>query len=369
MINKSEDAKLYPAKYLTAYFQGYFMCRMATDPDPTDEKRGMSGYTMALSGEQNLDQVIRLQVGKNYQEREEFLNRNLRPPANKMMVKSPWNHMYDISLWDALEGGVQVYSVTFDGKPWEAESLLLGARVFLGGEDYPFHGAIFEGRNNITGSGDNLVFLIDPFYLNIIKTKGKEGDLEDPALKIVARDFLNPADHKQPIWKILDPTVYSRRLPTPQEQNSPEVSEAINTFDYYGYFRARRQYLQSQIDYLNEQLEKEESLLSKDEKTNFEIKIEQFKSRLYQLEFWGDRVISKLGTKVDWSFNINGKNDNIVEGQFPGEIDKEQVWPVQFWFGGWDGDLLVGYMRGSLSMPFTPKLLVYETDLKLKHSI
>ena len=48
------------------------MCPMATDSNPTDEKRGMSDYTMVLSREENLDQVICLQVGKNYQEPEEF---------------------------------------------------------------------------------------------------------------------------------------------------------------------------------------------------------------------------------------------------------------------------------------------------------
>ncbi len=343
MTNQLEFPKLYPAKYLTAYFQGYFMCRMATDPDPTDEKRGMSGYTMALSGENNLDQVIRLQVGKNYDEREEFLNRNLRCPAQEMMVKSPWNEMENISLWDALEGGVQVYRVTFDGQPWEAENQLLGARMLLAGHDYPFNGAIFEGRNNITGSGDNYGFVVDPFKLHIIKTKGKceEANFDDFDFKIVAEDFLNPANPKEPIWQILDPTVYSRRLPTGTEENSIEVNQAINTFDYYGYFRARRQYLQSLIDDNKDDLATQQ----------------KYVSRLYQLDFWGDRVISKLGTKVDWSFNING--EKIVEetdtGKLPGKIDTDQVWPVQFWFGGWDGDLLVGYMRGSLSIPFTPE--------------
>ncbi len=345
MSNQSEDSKLYPAKYLTAHFQGYFMCRMATDPDPTDEKRGMSGYTMALSGENNLDQVIRLQVGQTYQEREKFLNRNLRPPAKEMFVKSPWDEMKDISLWEALEGGVQVYQVTFDGQPWDSEHLLVGARVLLAGRDYPFHGAIFEGRNNVTGSGDNYSFVIDPFNLHIIKTKekGKDANLEKFALKIVAQDVLNPAEPDQPIWKMLDPTVYSRRLPTGTEENSLEVNEAINTFDYYGYFRARRQYLQSLIE---QEIEIDPAIK------------EKCKSRLYQLEFWGDRVISKLGSKAAWSFNINGNKTvtETVKNQLPGKIDTDQVWPVQFWFGGWDGDLLVGYMRGSLSMPFEPLL-------------
>jgi hypothetical protein len=42
-------------------FEGYFQMRMATDPDPADEKRGVSGYTFALVGEPDLDAKIHLQ--------------------------------------------------------------------------------------------------------------------------------------------------------------------------------------------------------------------------------------------------------------------------------------------------------------------
>ena len=49
------------AQYLYLHFEGYFQCRLATDPDPTREPRGVSGYTYALAGEDDLDQVIYLQ--------------------------------------------------------------------------------------------------------------------------------------------------------------------------------------------------------------------------------------------------------------------------------------------------------------------
>ena len=37
-----------------------------------------------------------------------------------------------------------------------------------------------------------------------------------------------------------------------------------------------------------------------------------------------------------------------------GRVHVDQPWRVSYWFGSWDGDLLTGYMGGSLSMPFTP---------------
>ena len=46
---------------LEVRFEGCFQCRLATNPDPTDELRGVSGYTFALAGEPDLDRVIRFQ--------------------------------------------------------------------------------------------------------------------------------------------------------------------------------------------------------------------------------------------------------------------------------------------------------------------
>jgi hypothetical protein len=40
-------------------FTGWIQVRLATNPDPTDEPRGVSGYTFALPGEPDLDRVLR----------------------------------------------------------------------------------------------------------------------------------------------------------------------------------------------------------------------------------------------------------------------------------------------------------------------
>ncbi len=360
-----------PARYLTIYFQGYFMFRMATDPDPSNETRGLSGYTMALATEDDFDQKIRLQFT------EDFLNKNLREPAREM------------GLEEKLRDGVQVYKVTFDGKPWEHRKKLINAKVCLG--PFPDDNSsdeselpTFESRNNITGSDDTMAFVVDPFHLQIRK---------DQTILIKAKDYLNPnpEDREQEIWQILEPEIYGRRLTSDFEKDSQEVEKAINVFDYYGYFYARRRFLERKIEEFQDfqkdpnklqekkqQIEKQIQEL-KDEKKQREkrlqyltyqlqkldkdqvpIELEQFKSRLYQLEFWGDRVINKLGFKTSWSFKINEGNRKDClhvkdeSNLLGGTIDTSQPWPVQFWFGGWDGDLLVGYIRGSLSMPFTP---------------
>ena len=350
MQTQAKLSQLEPAKYLTANFEGYFMCRMATDPDPTNEKRGMSGYTMALVEEDPLDQVIRLQVGEpncqtghiERESREHFLQKNLRSPAREMKVwLKDGGGQKSVTLKEAVSEGVRVTSVNFDGKPWSDDPNkhqhhpLVGARVSLLGRDRPFQGAIFEGRNNITGSGDDFAFAIDPFILQFHN--------EETGVRVVAEDYFDPAKPELQLWEILEPPIYGRRLPTSVESVSIEVQEAINTYDFYGYFRARRQYLSQQI----EAIAARESPSEADK-----IEAEQFKSRLYQLEYWGDRIISKLGNRVEWSFDINGPKD--VDGNLLGEVNREQFWPVKLWFGGWDGDLMIGYVRGSLNIPFKP---------------
>ncbi len=46
---------------LVIAYEGWFQCRMASDPDPTNDPRGISGPTIAVAGEPDFDRVIRLQ--------------------------------------------------------------------------------------------------------------------------------------------------------------------------------------------------------------------------------------------------------------------------------------------------------------------
>jgi hypothetical protein len=318
------------AKLLEMQFQGYFMCRIATDPDPTNEQRGVSGYTMALVQEDGLDQVIRTQLDPSDPKDKEFLDKNLREPAQEM----------------GIQIAVNVNEVLFDGQPWfgPAREALRGARLYLEGVNPPFPGPIFDSRNNIVGSDDNMAFVVNPFELAI-----RQGD----QIVFQAKDYLNPAAPDQKIWEIEDPETYARRLPTAFTSSSTPAQAAIRVFDGYTYFRDRVKYLRQQIEKLK--------ALKAQAKTEAEIavldgKIQGLLTRIYQLEFWGGRFETKLAFQLTYAFNINGpqlvKDDGDLLG---GTVDCTQPWPVTFWFGSWDGDLLVGWMQGSLSVPFRPE--------------
>lgn len=299
-------------------FEGYFMCRLATDPDPTNEERGMSGYTMALTTEDPLDQVIRLQVDPAW------LLRNARPP------------LLDLNI--VL--GVTVRSVLFQGVLYEGARDVLGAKVYLDGADFPLPGPTFESRNSTVGSDDTFAFVLNPFNLRIQQ--------DDTGVKLTATDYVDPADPKLPLWKVNDPGVYGRRLPNCTSIPDTEVSEAVNVFDAYGYFRDRRRYLDKLI---RDTCVARDTCDAQAERDQLNARVESYKSRIYQLEHWGDRIIGKIQTKVGWEYDINGPQQ--VEGNLGGHVDTSKPWRVKYWFGGWDGDLLLGYTRGTLSVPFT----------------
>jgi hypothetical protein len=111
-------------------FNGHFQCRLATDPDPTDERRGVSGYVHALAGEPDLDRIIRLQP-------EGMVHRSHCPTI-----------------------GVKVRAVFVDGVGVVGHPLV-GADVSLLDEPK------FEGRNWIVA--EDGVEPIVPFHIRISK--------------------------------------------------------------------------------------------------------------------------------------------------------------------------------------------------------
>jgi hypothetical protein len=112
---------------LDLFFDGWFQCRLATDPDPADEPRGVSGWTFAVGDEPDLDRIIRFQDPR--------VHRTHGPTV-----------------------GVQVRRVKVDGKRADSHPLA-GATIELTGQPK------FEGRNGLVAEDGQE--LIDPFELHI----------------------------------------------------------------------------------------------------------------------------------------------------------------------------------------------------------
>jgi hypothetical protein len=222
----------------------------------------------------------------------------------------------------------------------------MGAKLYLEGRDEPFQGPIFDSRNNIVGSDDNMAFVVNPFEM-AIHQKGARGA---EAIALRAVDHLDPADPERPIWKIEDPATYARRLPVAFSSSSTAAQAAIRAFDGYTYFADRVKFLRQEIARLEAEGGDDSGAAARREAA-----IEALRTRIYQLELWGGRFETKLAFQLTYAFNVNGPQ--TVEdpgGRLGGTVDCSQPWPVAFWFGSWDGDLLLGFMQGSLSVPFRP---------------
>ncbi len=109
---------------IVIYFEGIFQDRLATDPDPSDEKRGLNGWTFAHSGEPNLDRIIR------------FSNPIVERPC-------------------ADPVGVKVTRINVDGS--DINDVLIGKMVNLGKQNY------FDGSQ---GAGDGFEPIVE-FELHI----------------------------------------------------------------------------------------------------------------------------------------------------------------------------------------------------------
>ncbi|GAA4878729.1 hypothetical protein [Actinomycetospora straminea] len=110
-------------------FAGWFQCRLATDPDPYDEPRGVSGYVHAYAGEPDLDRIVSFQP----------------PPFRR-------THGRDI--------GVAVDAVAHEGIA-VPDHPLVGATVDL--LDAPK----FEGRNGVVA--DDGLEPLYPFHLQVAR--------------------------------------------------------------------------------------------------------------------------------------------------------------------------------------------------------
>ncbi|HEX6042422.1 hypothetical protein, partial [Longimicrobium sp.] len=235
-----------------------------------------------------------------------------------------------------VQVGVNVRRVLFNGVPYaDGEALFGDARLSLEGRNPPFPGPIFESRNNIVGSDDEMMFIINPFDLAVYPS-GK-GALPAGGELLRARDYLDPCDRERRVWEIEDPSTYARRLPSRFVYPSSEPLEALQIHNPQRYFDRRVAWLVAERDRATDPLRKQE-----------------LTSRIFQIQLWGMRVWNKLQFLLEYDFRVNGEQTVDDRVRALGTVDTEHPWHFTCWFGGWDGDLLVGYCKGTLAIPFRP---------------
>jgi hypothetical protein len=258
-------------------FSGWFQCRLATDPDPYDETRGVTGYVHAYVGEPDLDRIVSFQ-----------------PPAFARPLGPPL--------------GVTVDRVHRDGLP-VSDHPLLGARVDLLGSPK------FEGRNGVVA--DDGLEPVYPFELEIAKDDFR-------LVRSIA-----PSDPAYP---------YPEYFAGGVEGAPDEIREATGISSLVPVWRQRQASLQASVDSLPEpqQTGTRERLAFLDDQLNAP---GGGTARFFLARLRYDYLLASQVSLTD------------PEGWLPeAGNNSEGDWPVRFWLGGWDADVLCGYARGTVSI-------------------
>jgi hypothetical protein len=336
--------------HLTIHYEGYWQCRQATDPDPSLDPRGASGYTFAIGAENDFDQVIRLQ-------RDEIPAQDFREawPAASL----PESHAHHGGGPEAEWFGVYVSKVEEDGRSCPAaEQVLKGAKVRWLPAGDPRRGPRFELRNTVIfhpGNNSGIFMPIVPFHLLIEGPGGLRIGRDDP----LVRERPNEA-----IWEMADSSRYARRCPLEFFSDADEALLAIGLSspeDYVTYFQQRREWLELELTQVEAALEQSRRRgAPAGDMAAWEVRREAILNRLYVIRtFTSDVVGNRLGTRLGllarWDFELHGTELTLDKvGGWGGRIpdDPGLPWRVRFWMGSYDGDTMRGYLRGWLQVPF-----------------
>jgi len=296
-MNSSPSPQPQPADptQLVISFAGWALLRLPTDPDPSDEPRGVSGYTFAFAGEPDLDRILYLQPPTNFTPRSQ----------------SP-------SL------GVRVTSaVRTDGEQVPA---LASAAVNLLEEPK------LENRNwNLTLPGFEPIV---PFHLQIA---GNGVTIERYAP-------LNPDDPNQRLWQTPVEQLAAQGA-RGMEYEPATIGEATGIWDSLKVVTARLAALERELGQLKRHGGEETAIVA-------------LEGRIAELEFaianpTDRRVVARYFVER-FGFRMTGQASVAIDGPNPlgGTLDTTNTWPVNFWLGAWDPDLLCLFVKGALEVPY-----------------
>jgi hypothetical protein len=289
-------------------FEGYFQMRMATDPDPTDEKHGISGYTFALAGEPDLDAKIHLQPDED----------------------GVWERKFGPYGTPDPRVGVKVTSAQRNNA---AAPELAGARIaFVDAQILEHNGLLVR----------NDLFIIHPFRVRLLAE-----DSNDVLLERV--DWLNREEPDMPENLATSPML-QRRQAKKFTSNSQAVADATGlespaNVALIANRRERRRDLQALLKMTQDPVQRA-ALESRIEELAiverwWELSVNVGQNRVI------DRRAAQLALQLDgWNIDMNGAVDANELGAMT-----DYPWNISFWMGGWDGDALCGYVKGTWTIP------------------
>lgn len=277
-------------------YKGWAVVRIPTDPDPSDEPNGASGYTFAFAGEPRLDRIFRLQPAPEY----------VRPGPDLNGQPWPWG----VTVFDAE---VEHADGTLEKRPE-----MIGAKVDMLGHPK------LENRNWVlTYPG------WEPFVPYTLQIQG-------PGFCLQRSEPLSTDG--TPYWKLPTETLITIAARGANIERET-VGTATGIWDPMSLYRDRKAWLEAAM---------------KTEKDP--VKQQALASRLYEVELGLSRGASdnRIGAHYAverFDFDVTG-NDATASGTLPAKVDLSAPWSSSFFFACFDADLLGCYLQGVLEVPF-----------------
>lgn len=311
----------------TLFFKGWAQCRLATDPDPDYEPRGVSGYTFALPGEPDLDQII------NFQDQKGVFNRSFAPKVGVYVTGG------DFFKTSGSDGNVQ-----FEKKQKiDKGHPLFGAAVnLLGNPKFSSHNSILV----YNGYG-----IMDPIQLEV-STKNKKGK----KVSVSRSFFIDPTKPNQslediPINVLSDYIVTVDATNTPPLNNAESSQKNIKGINIWG--SPNMLYESGILDpvaYRQERLKnlKGELTHTLKKKPIDRVAVAALNKRISELNMNEptNRRTAQMGAKVLMPYALNSKHAK-VNGKL---INAGPSWGMELWMGGWDADSLCFYIVGTVEI-------------------
>lgn len=301
-------------------FRGWAQCRLATDPDPDYEPRGVSGYTFALPGEPDLTQVIHFQPGDGVVRR---------------------SHCPEIGV--QVDGGYAFETIS------QGDSRQRFGERHPIGPGHPAYGAAVDllGQPRFDSRNSTLVYngygVVNPFELEV-----RKGDRS-----VSRRFYVDPFDPKEDLHEIninelgnyvvsvgLDeisaPNSATVKQPSAPTPGSPDMLYESGVLDAVAYRHERLLQLEAELAELLDHGKPNRLAIAALHKRIAELRITDPVNRRTQ----------QMSTKVLLPYALNARQAQLNGKEI--EVGAEKPWSLEMWLGSWDADALSFYVLGTI---------------------
>lgn len=289
------------------HFEGWAQGRMPTDPDPSYEPRGVSGYSFALPGEPDMDRIIYFQNKKG------VIPRSYTPEVGVYVTGGT-------EFTTTGEGG----EVSFIDK----QKITKGHPLFNAKVDLKKNAVFVSENSTVIYNGFGVM---NPFIFSV-EGKGKSFE---------RRFYADPADPKDKVEEYDIDTLTPYMLNTVFMDSVQLMSDGA-ILNRTAYRNERKSNLEAELKHVQEQSDQEPK------NKNLKIKIAALNKRIAELNMNDpeNRRTRQIGTQTLINYPLNAVDAKVDKKA----VKPSEDWPITMWFGAWDADSLCFFVNGFIEI-------------------